>query len=655
VKIIYFLFTLLSIVSINIKAQEIPDCAKTDNKKAKKLFEKAIDEYSSYRYNEAIKILRDIIEIEPEYAEPYYLLGTISIKKAEKNLKAAKMYFKQAVELCPDYDIYAYYYLGDIYYGSEKYDSAAIYLKKFLEDVDKIKSDKDYERADKMLKYSEFYTRMFKNPVPFNPKPLEGVSTQLDEYLPIITPDDEYCYFTRRTELPQQKTAWSSSDKKYKEKFMESERKNGVFSEGEEMPEPFNINDNEGGATLTIDNKLLIYTICKYNENNYYNCDLYYSENLGNNQWSKIKNLSKNVNSPKTWESQPSISSDGKTIYFVSDRPGGYGGYDIYKTTKDANGEWSAPVNLGPSINTAGNEKTPFIHSDSQTLYFASDGWMGLGGYDIFYIRLGEEYKWKEPKNIGYPINSIYDDAGFFVSTDGKYGYFASNKLKGVGGWDIFYFDLYEEARPQKVLFIKGEVKDEKSNMPVKAKIELKNLRTKSISEIPIDENTGKYVAVVPLKNDYLLTIKKEDYAYESKYLSAKDPVLEHPVKLDIQIKPIEVGASYQLKDINFATNSSTLTPESKSIIDGFIEFLIENPHVKVEIQGHTDDVGNDKDNLILSDNRARSVYEYLIENGIIPARLSYKGYGESKPLVPNTSEENRAKNRRTVFVIKSK
>jgi len=157
------------------------------------------------------------------------------------------------------------------------------------------------------------------------------------------------------------------------------------------------------------------------------------------------------------------------------------------------------------------------------------------------------------------------------------------------------------------------------------------------------------------LKNDYLLTIKKEDYAYESKYLSAKDPSLEHPVKLDIQIKPIEVGASYQLKDINFATNSSTLTPESKSIIDGFIEFLKENPHVKIEIQGHTDDVGNDKDNLVLSDNRAKAVYDYLIENGIIPARLSYKGFGESKPLVPNTNEENRAKNRRTVFVIKSK
>jgi outer membrane protein OmpA-like peptidoglycan-associated protein/tetratricopeptide (TPR) repeat protein len=642
----------------NVFAQENEEsnCGKTENKKAMRMFEKAVNEYSAFRYNEAIKILREIIEIEPDYVDPYFLLGSISIKKSDKNLKAAKMYFAKVIELCPDYDAYTYYYIGDIYYGAEKYDTASIYLARFLKDVDKIKSDDDYKRAEQMQKYAAFYDKMYKNPVPFEPKSLEGISTKLDEYLPIITPDNEYCYYTRRTEMPEQVNVWKSADKKYKEKFMESIRSNGVFNQGEEMPEPFNLSENEGGATFTIDNKLLIYTICKYTDGgSYYNCDICYAENMGENQWNKIKNLGKNVNSSKTWESQPSIASDGKTLYFVSDRPGGFGGYDIYKTIKTENGEWSQPINMGPSVNTAGNEKSPFIHTDSQTLYFASEGWPGLGGYDIFFIRLGEEYKWKEPKNIGYPINSTFDDAGFFVSTDGRFGYFASNQLKGVGGWDIFYFDLYEAARPEKVAFIKGELRDEKTNEPITARIELKNIKTKQITEIPVDSLTGKYVAVFPLKNDYLLTIKKDDYAYESKYISTKDETFQQPVKIDIQIKPIEVGASYQLKDINFATNSFVLTDESKNIIDGFIDFLKEHPKVNVDIQGYTDDVGNDKDNLVLSDNRAKSVYEYLVSKGILAQRLSYKGYGESKPFLPNSSDENRAKNRRTVFVIKSK
>ncbi|MFZ4411650.1 MAG: OmpA family protein [Bacteroidales bacterium] len=651
-----FLFFILQFTAAFSQEQDETACGKTDNKKVNRMFEKAVGEYSAFRYNEAIKILRDLIDIEPDYVEPYFLLGTISIKRSEKNLKAAKIYFSKVIELCPEYDPYAYYYLGDLYYGAEKYDTAAIYLSKFLKDVDKIKSDEDYKRAEQMQKYASFYDKMFKNPVPFDPKPMEGICTNLDEYLPIITPDNEYCYFTRRTELPGEVTPWKTADKKYKEKFMESERRNGVFSQGEEMPEPFNMSENEGGATFTIDNKMLIYTICKYTDGgSYYNCDICFSENRGDNQWNKIKNLGKNVNSAKTWESQPSISSDGKTLYFISDRPGGYGGYDIYKTLKGADGEWSVPINMGPSVNTAGNEKSPFIHTDSQTLYFASEGWPGLGGYDIFFIKLGDEYNWKEPKNIGYPINSIYDDAGFFVSTDGRYGYFASNQIKGIGGWDIFYFDLYEGARPEKIAFIKGEVKDEKTNEAIVARIELKNIKTKQITEIPVDSLTGKYVAVFPLKNDYLLTIKKDDYAYESKYISAKDVTFQQPVKIDIQIKPIEVGASYQLKDINFATNSYILVDESKNIIDGFIEFLKEHPKVNVDIQGYTDDVGNDKDNLVLSSNRARSVYEYLMDKGIKALRLSYKGYGESNPYLPNINDENRAKNRRTVFVIKSK
>ena len=318
-------------------------------------------------------------------------------------------------------------------------------------------------------------------------------------------------------------------------------------------------------------------------------------------------------------------------------------------------GEWSKAINLGTAINTKGNEKSPFIHSDSQTLYFSSDGIMGMGGYDIFFSRLGDDDEWSKPTNIGYPISSVDDEVGFFVSTDGKFGYFASNKYNGTGSWDLYFFELYKEAQPERVLFIKGELKNENTREPVKARIELKNAVTKKVTNIPVDSITGAYAAVVLFRNDYVLTVKKEGYAYESKYISNKDTVYDKPVKIDVDIKPIEVGATYRLNDIYFATASYELTPESKMIIDGFIEFLSETPGIKVSIHGHTDDVGNDEDNLVLSHSRAKSVYDYLIEFGINKLRLKYKGFGESKPLASNKTWGGRAKNRRTVFVITDK
>ena len=178
----------------------------------------------------------------------------------------------------------------------------------------------------------------------------------------------------------------------------------------------------------------------------------------------------------------------------------GLGGYDIYKTTKDKDGEWGIPENLGPGINTAGNEKAPFIHTDSQTLYFSSDGLMGLGGYDIFYSRLNENGTWSEPKNIGYPINSFDDDVGFFVSTDGHYGYFASNKFDGFGGWDLYSFDLYEEARPEKVLLVRGKITVREFTGFKDTKVEIKNVESKKITELEVDSITGEYFGAVLLQ-----------------------------------------------------------------------------------------------------------------------------------------------------------
>ena len=640
----------------SLRADEPSDsCRCILDKKVEKIYHEGVSYYKKGNATLALQQMRRVLREVPDCVDAWFITGMIHFRRAEPNFREAEKAFDQVVTLCRDYDSYAYFYLGEIYYGQEDFPKAVKYLDEFLKDVDKIKKDEDYDRAVALLNYSKFYVEMTGNPVPFSPEVIGGISTPENEYLPIMSPDNQMTLFTREKKLEPDRNSLVK-EVRMKERFYFSHKQpDGTFAEGEEMPYPFNINDNEGGATLTADNNTLFYTVCKYDQTrNYLNCDIWYSENSGG-YWSDVTSLGDKVNLPGSWESQPSVSTDGSVLYFVSDRPGGIGGYDIYRTTKGENGAWSTPENLGPVINSRGNEKSPFIHPDGKTLYFSSDGWLGMGGYDIFFSRLSENDAWSKPKNIGYPINSPDDELGFFVSTDGARGFFASNKYNGKGGWDLYGFELYDGARPEKVLFIKGTVKSESTTEPIKARIELKNLENRKVSQIPMDTVTGNYVAVAPFNSDYIMTVKKEGHVYESKYISKVDSVFKMMHRVDVEMKPIELNKSYRINDIYFEFNSFELTPESKPVLDQLMDFLTDNPSIVIEIQGHTDNIGNDASNLKLSENRARSVYSYLVEQGVSQVRLTYKGFGESMPVAGNDTEEGRAKNRRTVFVITGK
>nr|MBP9082668.1 OmpA family protein [Bacteroidia bacterium] len=430
------------------------------------------------------------------------------------------------------------------------------------------------------------------------------------------------------------------------EKFMISKKTAQTdFDKGQVMPPPFNMNtsNNEGGASISKDNRFLFFT---RNDNG--NFDLYYSEII-KDKWGQITNMGPNVNDPKQWDSQPSISPDGKTLLFATYRDTVNFTSDIYKTVKQ-NGTWSKATPL--SINTNGNEKSPFIHPDNKTLYFSSDSLPGMGGFDIYLCRKNDKGEWGKPINLGYPINTESDEVGFFVSTDGRKGFFASNKLSGAGGYDIYSFELPEDKRPEKVLFVKGQVRGDNDEIPLAAKIEMKNLTTSETIEVDYDSLTGNYASVVSFDADYIMTIKKEGHAYNSQYFGQEDSAINGVVTSDLELRKIAVGSAYKLNNIRFATNSSELNKASKNIISDFAGFLKENPRVNVAIHGHTDSAGDAAANMILSNDRAKSVYDFLIKSGITSSRLSYRGFGQTKPVVSNENEEGRSKNRRTEFVI---
>ncbi|MEX1188841.1 MAG: OmpA family protein [Bacteroidia bacterium] len=644
------LFFLLFSVSA-LFAQEEENCPLSDNKKARKTYEKALNVAKSSK-NEARALLKEALDLDPEFAQANLVMADLFMK-SKKTDQAAEYYLK-TISICPDLDAYMYFRLGSIEFEEKKYREAKEHLSKFISTGKG--SEEDKNQAREQQRASVFYIEGFAQPVPFSPKPLSEISSPADEYLPIITPDNKRAYFTRRTLEKEKFTGGINVETKPVERFCFSNNtSDNKFESGEPMPEPFNKNNNEGGASLSADNKYMFFTICKDEGAELLNCDIWYSVFSGG-KWSEIKNVGPEVNGKNTWESQPTLSSDGKTLYFASNREGGMGKLDIWKSVKDGAGNWSKPENLGSKINTPENEKSPFFHSDGKTLYFSSTGHLGFGSYDIFFSKLQDDNQWKEPQNIGYPINSEKDDLGFFVSTDGKTGYFASDKLKGLGGWDVYYFGLYKEARPERVLFLSGDIKDENNAVASDARVEIKNTKTQEITTVDVDSLTGKYVAVVAFNDDHILTVKQPGKAFSSNYFSTADSsITSEPIENNVVVEEVKVGKAYKINNINFETSSAELSIQSKHIIIEFAVFLKDNPSVNVSIQGHTDNVGDPAANMILSKERASNVKAYLIEQGISTARLSSKGFGMSQPLAKNTSETGRAKNRRTEFVILSK
>ncbi|NNK80548.1 MAG: OmpA family protein [Flavobacteriales bacterium] len=529
-------------------------------------------------------------------------------------------------------------------------------------------SQKKIADVETVIEEVRFNAELFGNPVPFNPAKVNGVSGAWDEYLPMLSPDNENLFFTRK----YNKKAKGDLYGREVEEFTASSREgvNSEFDSGKALPRPFNLGDNYGGASISVNNREMYVTVCKPDASGYTNCDIYVTrfsktldEKTGKEEyaWSELKNLGGGVNTKDGWEAQPSLSADANTLYFATAREtsteNSEGGksIDIYYSLRGKDGNWGKARSIGDVINGPGNEKSPFMHGDSRTLYFSSDGLMGVGGYDIFYSRIEDDGQWSLPKNIGVPINTSEDEHGLIVSTDGSLAYYASNKIAGSQGFDIYRFDMPEPARPDKVILVRGEVKDDRGQVVEDARIELNYLDSKKVEKVELSSDDGYYAAIINVeKEPVVMTIEKEDHAFEARLFTEED-ANEVIAEVDLLIEEVSVGRSYAINDINYRSNSADMDVNSKLVLDQFVDYLKRNPNLHISIHGHTDNVGNESDNLTLSTERAFEVMSYLQERGIPGSSLSFKGFGASKPIADNSTAEGRALNRRTEFIIESK
>ena len=611
------------------------------NKKAIAQFEKAMNVLYSGKFSQGILELEKVLKIDPDFIEVPLTLGDFYFDS--KDTVRALENYEKAVQINESFYPVAWLRIADIYMEKDNYQRAETCYNKFL------KHEKQNKQGIQMAKFNleliAFRRKAMANPVPFEPKNMgAAVNSKYQEYLPSLTADEQTLVFTRKVWARDAQPAGNEED------LYISIKENGVWTPAQRMPSPLNSDGNEGGECVSQDGRVMFFTACE-RKGGAGSCDLYLCTRSGD-KWSVPRNLGNPVNTGG-WETQPSFSIDGRTLYFASNRPGGKGGNDIWKTVLMDNGRWSKPVNLGDSINTPGDEKCPFIHYDDQTLYFASNGHVGMGDMDIFYSRKINDTTWSKPVNIGYPINTKGEDASLIVSPSGTTAIFTSDREGGYGSLDLYQFELYKEAQPLAVTYMKGIVFDQKTNAKLSAQVKIIDVATgNEIASTSSDPVNGSFIISLPVNKTYALNVSKNKYLFYSDNIALQNGTPDKPFLVNIPLKPIEVGESIVLKNIFFETGSAELKNESVAELTKLVQFMVKNPDIRIEISGHTDNVGSDAMNQKLSENRAKAVMDYLVGKGINQQRLRSVGYGKTRPIDTNDTEQGRANNRRTMFEI---
>lgn len=634
-RITLFFFTLCFAFTAGAQV----DITKVD-KKAVSLYEQALVLIDAAKYRDALVVLQQAINRDDQYIDAYLSMAGIYGQLKEYRQSAAT--YEKAMALDPAYTAdYALPYAINLAGGGEFEKALQVVNTLLQKPTLHPTTKKAAEYRQKTFQFAVDYAKTKGNQTyVFSPQNLgDAVNSPESEYFPSMPIDGKLLVFTRRLN-------------NFNEDFFAAEKSGTTWDKSVRLPGQINTPQNEGAQNISQDGNWLVFTGCNRPDGQG-SCDIYISYKTPEG-WSPAFNLGGRVNSDQ-WESQPSLSPDKRDLYFASRRHGGLGGSDIYVSHLLPSGKWSEPENLGPGINTPGDESTPFIHADNQTLFFASNGLTGYGGEDLFVVRRGTDGTWGKPENLGYPINTIDHEGSLFIAADAKSAYYASDRGDSKGGLDIYSFELREDVRPAKTLWVKGKVYDNKTSSGLPSSVELIDLASKqTISKVQTDE-TGNYLIPLPVGKDYAFNVARKGYLFYSDNYSLKNKSADSTYQKDIPLQPIEVEAGIVLRNLFFETARYDIQPESEVELDKVVEFLKENSTVKIQLEGHTDNVGAAADNQKLSSARAYSVVNYLVRKGIKGTRLVAKGFGATKPVADNKTEEGRAQNRRTELRILEK
>jgi outer membrane protein OmpA-like peptidoglycan-associated protein/tetratricopeptide (TPR) repeat protein len=627
----WILFLLLFIGSVVLAR---PD------RRIQRWFEEARQHLYRQEYAQAISLCEQILDRDSAFLDARLLLADIYYETG--NSEREIIHLKEALKISHMPLILRR--LGEAYYSIGSYSEALACFEKYMNEAEPDKNLKN--EVQRKTESCRFALHAMQNPVEFHPERLpHTVNSAFDEYWPSLSIDQQELVITRLIREP---------GKRAQEDFYISRLAPDGWEKAVPVPD-INTSSNEGAQSLSADGKVLFFTACN-RAGGMGSCDIYYSVRR-NGRWGSPVNPGSPLNTA-SWEAQPSISSDGRFLYFTSNRPGGKGEKDLWRAeclgfNRKGELRWDNPENLGDSINTPGNETSPFIHAGNTGFYFASDDHLGMGGFDLFVSHILNDSVFSAPENLGYPINTFNDEQGLHISADGFTAFFSSAR-DSISGLDIFAFKLDESMRPNPATYVKARVSDAETNEPVQALIHLVNLADRGEPDrAELTDEQGNLLLCLQAGKNYSFSVSKEGYLFYSNTFDLRESRHYYdPYQLEIALVAVKAGAEMDLHNIYFKTDSFNILPESETELQELVAFLKDNPSIEAEIQGHTDNTGPAANNLELSNKRAQSVMDYLVLHGIDKRRLESAGYGEEKPVAGNDTEEGRRMNRRTTIKI---
>ncbi len=633
----YFFIVILSLLLQQTGKAQWYDPDKVSNK-IKIAYNNAIDKAQQGQLKQAVFLMKDVIKQNPNYLDAYLSLAGILGQK--KDYTESIVNYKKALLLD---SVYAKPYLlpYSINVAGTGNFAEALKIAQEFKALPGL-NEKSVKSAEYRISCYTFALQFEKENAgknyEFTPVNLgDSINTAESEYFPSVTIDGNSLIYTRRV---------NDNNEDF---YIAKKSAKNEWSKAIPLPGNVNTTQNEGAQNISQDGSILFFTGCNLPAGAG-SCDLYYSLNI-NNQWTKPIPAGRNINT-EFWETQPSLSADKRALYFTGRDPMTIGGSDIYVSYLSDKGTWGVPLNLGKVINTKGNESSPFIHPDNETLYFASDGHLGYGGIDLYLSRKDTSGKWATPINLGYPINTIENENNLVISANGTTAYYASDRADGKGGLDIYTFTLRKEMQPTKTLWVKGLVIDSVTKKPINGTIELYNKDTKKLVQKIQSNDSGSFFITLPVGKNYLFNVNRKGYLFYSDGFNLTNANPEFTYTKNIALMPLQKNATIVLNNIFYQTNKFSLQPESAFELDKIVQLLKDNPTLVIEIDGHTDNVGVAKTNLLLSNNRAKEVVKYIVSKGVATKQLIAKGFGSTKPIADNKTEQGKAKNRRTELKI---